>query len=956
MHKTSLFGLKAFVATTAYAAFLAAQAENLVPNGDFGEAAENLAPHVKAEAGRVSLFTEHLTWNKCGKCEVTLGVPDGDMTNVVVHAANALIGFGADGKTGFAVEPGVRYDVAFDFMGVDGMTNAVCDIVCWTGPDYWRDRKVVRNVIPGGVNGSGRWQSFRGSFRAPEGVKCAVVRLSVWSSSRWPETRQHKVGDSFLFDNVAVWRSRQNLGGHKPEEIAVRVRKTVVFGETFGDLVSYRDGVTPCEAKTRLRFRRDDGAICLDVSCEEPGEFVLGDVKSPWSGDTIELMVDGLDGRRVRTQVAFNGAGAKYTDADDARVSNDNWELRVEHGEKSWKASVRLPFPFLGITGKERELGVNVGRARPKARTMDVWSPGKAFQDPSGFGRILFSSYADELKRLFGVEATVDGRAAYEARYVELERQRIAEKFARLESAKFSVAPISSLSDFTQPFLPEEIFDPPSSIDLKAAINEIRALPLALANLTERTADYRVVLETCRDEHIGTLGLEGFPPAKVIARKGLRFKDVDTPNPTTRFDPLPRLDEAGSVTVPPHEAGLVWYDFDCTGVEPGVYRGRLRVIPLGEEGAFAKGNAYSGKMQTIPVTLEVLPVEIPVRPNGPAHYFMGVESQAAFDTAFAIGNETFQVGSWAFSYERDAKGDLDTSRPKSPGAIRRTILRHVEFAKRHGFVPRFLVVYSAMDACAGLYGKNDFDRYWPQYVKAVKHEMNAAGIPDSGYAIEVKDEPKPGAETDRTLQACMLAKEAEPTVRLTMLMAAWKPPIEKLREFLPIVDEWYFWRGGYFKSPEYLAFVKDVQKHGQKAFVYSCDVTLRLPLLQYYRQHAWFAERYGLDGTGMYQLCDSLNGGGFGCKDFKSIPYGGLFYRSFGIPVPSVRYMALREGYTDVKFLAALRERNATQEPDAEIAKFLEDAALDVIDRRSADATLPDRLREKARELLAKPR
>ena len=103
----------------------------------------------------------------------------------------------------------------------------------------------------------------------------------------------------------------------------------------------------------------------------------------------------------------------------------------------------------------------------------------------------------------------------------------------------------------------------------------------------------------------------------------------------------------------------------------------------------------------------------------------------------------------------------------------------------------------------------------------------------------------------------------------------------------------------------------------------------------------------------MYQLTDQIAGGSFGYKDFKSIPYSGLFYRSFGEPIPSLRFMALREGFTDCKILAALKARNKKLK-DVEIDAYLKSAAAEIIDRSPNDASLPDRTREKARKLAAR--
>lgn len=933
-------------------------AENLVLRGDFSESGRNLAPECRAEAGRVSLHVEDRTWNHCGKCEVTEGVPDREHEGCVVHAANVLVGF-ATPNCGFAVTPETRYDVAFDAKSLGAEMSIAADVVFWTGDSYWKDRTTVKSVVPGGVKATGEWRTFRGSFRAPQGARRAALRLAVWSSTKWPGLRQYKPGDAFLFDNVRVVVSRKNIvGADEVPATAVAVRKTIAEGDEFDDFVSNKDGRTPAAARTRVSVAAEAEALLFTVAAEVPGQVVLGKADAVWSGDTIEILVEGVDSSRTRTHVAFNNAGAKYTNAGPGGANGD-WDVDVAVVDGGWTARARLPFSFLGIKKLPDELGINVGRARAKERTFDCWSPGQSFHDPASFGRIVFDGYSAALRREFGVDMQIADRAAFESAWAKCEADRQARKLARFKESKMSVAPVSTLSDWSIPFLPEEIFDPPSNIVLKAAVNEIRALPIAVANLSDRVEDYRVVLETDDDALAGQWGLRGFPQTQIVARKGLRFRDVSGDSPSIRFDPLARMDDVGSVTVPPREAGLVWYDFDCSGVKPGVYGGRLRVIPLCEDGKLTRlpnKPAYKGKAQTIPVSLEVVAAEIPRRAAAPAQYFLAAPSQAVFDMAFNIGAEGFQLHSWAFAFERDADGNLDLERPKDVvHGISKKIAQHEEWAARHGFAPEFVVCYSAMDACAGLYGcaKDDekFRRVWPQYVRGVKKTMNAAGVPDSRYIIEVRDEPRP--ETlGKVLEAHRQAKEACPTVRLMMLLAAWKPTVAQMREFIPFSDRWDLWRGGYF-APGYRDFVKELQSAGKEVRAYSCDTSVRLPLLQYYRHHAWHAERHALDGVDMYQLFDHIHGGKFGHRDFQTLPYGGLMYGSFGEPAPSLRYMALREGFTDCKMLAALKARRDLAD-DPEVAEFLRTAALEVVDRRPNDAGLPDRMRDRARELLVR--
>ena len=953
--------VKSALAAAVCAVAWGVSAENLVPGGDFSSAAANLAPECRAEEGRVSLFTEDRSWNKCGKCEITVSRPDREASNCLVHAACAVIGVSPDGKAGFPVTPGTKYDFSFDICGT--VPSVMARVVFWTGDDYWHDRK-AEDLKFDDNKVTESWSVRKGSFRAPEKARRAALMLSVWSSSRWPTLAQHKVGDYFLFDNVKVEPARQNLAldGSVPPE-AVSVRKAVVPGEAFSDLVSFADGRTPAQAKTLVRVRRTADALFVDVTAEEPGELVVGDAENPWSGDTVELFFEGKDDARTKTQVAFNGAGARYTDVSNA-VSDDGWDLRTKVGKQSWRASVKLPFAFLGWKEPKGEIAFNVARTRPKAKTIDVWSPGKgsSLHDPSGYGRLLIDGYGAAFKAEFGTDGAFAGRADFESRWAAAETTRREKKLAKFKEAKFSVAPVSTSSDWTQPFLPDEIFDPPEKIHLKAAVNEIRALSLAVANLTGRTEDYVVTLETAENPFVGERGLAGFPSANVVVRQGVRFRDVATSSPSTRFDPLPRMDELGHLAVPPHEAGLVWYDFDCTGVRPGLYRGRLRVIPLCEEGSCSGKNRkqmdYRGKMQTIPVTLEVVNAEIPLRAAAPAGYFGEASTQEMFDLAFQVGMEYCQINTWSFSFKTDGQGNLDPARPNDwAKAIPENVSRQRAFAKKHGFTPKFMLVYTALDAVRGLYGAGrqdpeKFRRIWPQYVKAVKKTMNEAGVPDSDYFIEVQDEPQ-DKDLDFLLEAHRLAKETEPTVRLAMLLATWNRDIAKLEKFIPHADVWILHRNAWFPSSgDKREFVGRVRAAGKEIAHYSCDTSMRVPIHNYYRQHAWFGEHHGVSGNYMYHLVDSAAGvPGWG--DFKGNPYGGVIYHLHGARMPSLRLMALREGFTDVKFLAALKTKNERAK-DAEIAAFLKTAAEEVVVRRPNDAMLPDRLRDRARELLAR--
>ena len=106
-----------------------------------------------------------------------------------------------------------------------------------------------------------------------------------------------------------------------------------------------------------------------------------------------------------------------------------------------------------------------------------------------------------------------------------------------------------------------------------------------------------------------------------------------------------------------------------------------------------------------------------------------------------------------------------------------------------------------------------------------------------------------------------------------------------------------------------------------------------------------------MDGIDMYQLFTHIHHGELGRKDFATTPGSGIIYGSFGKPVLSLRYMALREGFTDCKMLAALRARKDLRDRH-DVADFLRSVATGVIDRHPNDAAFPERMRDQAREML----
>ena len=136
--------------------------------------------------------------------------------------------------------------------------------------------------------------------------------------------------------------------------------------------------------------------------------------------------------------------------------------------------------------------------------------------------------------------------------------------------------------------------------------------------------------------------------------------------------------------------------------------------------------------------------------------------------------------------------------------------------------------------------------------------------------------------------------------------------------------------------------------YGSKLLHYRCSTSISEPLSGYYRRHCWRGEQMGLDGDMMYRFSRHGNST-YGELSFKVIPYGEIVYSAAGRMMPSVRYMAYREGVTDIKYMQALREMRGGE---PEIAAFLKKAAERVVCSDPVSPGLPGEVREEIRRLL----
>ena len=885
--------MKKLLIAAACLAALMLSGQNLVKEGDFNNLKSLDGFAMTNGAGSALLFTEKDTWNKCARLAISKVVKT--PKNTELTAACLWIPCTRQ-NLGFAVKPDTRYRFSLELKGSKAMRVNIATQLWDKGKGLWQGK--VGSTTLGGVNVSTDWKKFDGTFKTGPKTEKAALQIQLWFDTLYGPAR-FAVGDHVLIDNVSVEEMKSPAVAATAETAApVPVRKAALISDKIQENSDFTILRSPGKrsALTSFSVCGKGKNLVFSVVCREPDRIVSG--KEVWDGDAVEFLF--VKSGKVK-HFAVGSNGKTFSSG------NLPWDARCKVGEKQWTVTAEIPFSSLGWDPESGdEIAFNLGRQRLVKKEFLTWADLKqTFHEYEKFGVLVMGDYAAAFRKKYGKTVSVPDRQAYETACREQEQLLVQQKFDKMKNRPLAVAPISVVSDFAVPFLPDEVFDPADKIELSAAINERKALPVAVANLTAKTAEYRVILETA-GRFNGSFGLKGFPPEKITQRFAVRFKDNDKDPGRLRLDPLPRIGEACTITVPPKEAGVVWFDFNTDDVDPGVYEGRLRVIPLSEPGKWiAEGNyhnrKYTGPMQDIPVRLTVHDVRLPKEPVLPMNFFQSAANDNMFHQMAECGMRTFGLYPWGFRFKKTGPGKLDYSAPNaSRDTLVKTLQNQLAWAKENGFKPTFFIGFGAKEACRQLYG----DDCWEAWILGVKKVMNDNGVPDSDYIIETYDEP-----ADRLMPEILefhkRAKKAVPSVRLLVTLAAWKPSVKHIQDLIPYTDGWCLWGAQYFEPP-YKAVFEDAKRNGAYISHYMCSTSMRESLARYYRRCPWTAAYYRLDAAYIYWFTDAAGDVGASC--WKVAPEGGICYRSFDSFIPSIRYMAIREGVTDLKYLSLVKD------------------------------------------------
>ncbi len=690
------------------------------------------------------------------------------------------------------------------------------------------------------------------------------------------------------------------------------------------------------------------------------------------AGGRLELFTEDLSWNKCAKLIAGNVhdemAGGKMRKVSSAYLNIGGTKERgvaVEPG-MYYEYSFELKGDVSPVIFRIYEISVVDGKETRKSAHADMhYSPGKDWRRYKGVHRAGPNAKRIELSLLLW---TIIGEETWNrfkpGDFILVDNVSIVKsgRFAKLRAAledksePVRVAPFPVESSQTCPFMPLELGDPPAKMAFRAAVNEKKPLPVAIGNMTDSFAQYRVVLETEPKKMSGKsyyldngeFGLEGYPNEKITVREALRFKDTEEDPVTTRLDPLVGMNEASVISVPPKEAGAVWFDFDTYGVKPGTYRGRLRVIPLngGSVYKYVK-DRYVRERTTekiVPVEFTVDPIVLPRESVRPAHLCSACQSEQGFQLEADIGARLYAL-------------DTHLVRPEYVGdqqsEFHRTVREYRDWAARRGVTVKFFVKYDALDVSQIIFNpKKDPVRKWESweaYVHTLAKLMGEVSVGFGDYYVLIRDEPY-NNELEMVREAHRRLKKLYPGMQ-TYISACERiaGEIDYLDYMGDTTDLWSLRGQSFFGSPKVFSKLQELKRrYGAKSLHYLCSTSFGESLSTYFRRHCWRGEQWKVDADMLYQF-NIYNYGLRGELSFKVVPKGEISYKADGKFFPSVRYMAYREGVTDIKYVKVLRDMCAG---DPDMAAQIDEMVRDVASGDTASPELPASQREKIRQMI----
>lgn len=545
---------------------------NLIKNCDFDG---KLFPEYR-RAGHLknnsfTVFTEDLTWNKCGKLEIIRY--NEDEKGLKSYGSGVIIG-GEKSVAGFSVKSGETYKFSLELKGT--VKGASVGAMYWTGEcRYYDDRHRLKTSV-GSVKVQKEWTKYKGTFKIPDGAKRAALYVSIWGSEKHKHMPE-KPGDYLLLDKIEIGKATTNLNilnqSSKPETKIINMKKALklslnssvplVDGKLddeqwakapeISDFYFYKDE-TPAKTPTSAKLIAGKDAIFIGVKCIEPEMGKLKDSysgnggKEIWGNDEIEIFFDSKSKGRVLNQFVVGSAGGRWMGWGAQSIQPDaacyeKWDAKTAKGENYWTAEIKIPYKTLGWEkAPENGATTNFNLCRQRLageKELSCWNPVRGnFHEKSRYGILAFGSLNRDIQKRIdslrnklseikeespekieinktlnklaeSLKQEISPSAWQDARkeLIAKDREILFLKFKGMTCAITAVSPFDI--DFSVPLIPDNISANDKKIECKASINEFKSKAMLITNLTNATQDYRVLLCSGIEGGIEVQGLKG---------------------------------------------------------------------------------------------------------------------------------------------------------------------------------------------------------------------------------------------------------------------------------------------------------------------------------------------------------------------------------------------------------------------------------------------------------------
>ncbi len=933
----------------------------------------------------VSRIVENMTWNKCLKMEIASFLERNGGKSI---AAELVFGK-TNGKPGFAVEPDTVYNFSFDFKGTPRLSLHIAldgdNKIDWKrGKVNIRPKPLVAKPDPE------KWSTVKGTFKTQADTKFARLRMMIWADSKQQSVFPVKIGDYVLIDNVKI-EKRRSLDDAAP---AVKKSASAPLKQVYSSNSSFGGNFTVVPAPwlngTRdvpVKFTWQSGkkALTCKVVYDNPDTAkhkyfkqpkpVKADGKGIWDDDVMELFFSQDANNKEYIQFACSRNGGRCRIVSHKEVMElDKWSAKAVSRNGKTEYTFAIPYTLLGYKSAPKAgeiIKFNVG-IKHNGISYSFAPIHTNFRDVANFVLLGFGGVKDYQKRV-AADLQKDAPEAVKKLIDDFAGKNFANLALAIQASETLKAQIVSARMGKAPFILAQLplngnFSAPleigvenvvkSEIKLQAAGNEIAMLPLVIVNRTAKTAAYRVIIHddaaNIRLHENHTLA-GGFPAENITLREGVAVKDSDAKNPGTVFDSLPRMNEAQTVSVAPNEGALVWVEINTANVKPGKYNGSVRIIPLAEA-AVHTYNSYKGEMRDYPLSLEVLPFDLPA--PGQAWLCSSTGTVDHLRYMRMIGTGRIHITPFYIKHKFNRKGDLvddNGSHDRLVEALKEG-LEQYRALNASDTKRKFLYGYSAYNCFTrtsmpkGMKPLTpEWEKCWSNHLKAIKKAILAAGVSMDDVVFEIWDEPR-GKEFEVLLRVTQIMRETLPDAVLSVTWACqnFEFTPEMMGKFDDLLDEHiYHWL--LRTDPAFKTVIKRMDNRPNTLIgIYQCSTGIREDLHTYFRLHAWRAYRMNCDILGFYQF-SAMTWGKCGATDWKRIPGGAIVNRAGNSCIPSIRYMAMRRGVDDVRYLKALEKYAGNPGVDELLKtapKQVEDAGF--------DGTMPDKIRDQAVKLILK--